>query len=220
MKLTGLPAENHTFIAGMDLVAGPPYYPRKPMRKWDLTRHPMWLNFSQPTLLNLNTDWEKKKYLAVVTTDSTYESWIELLIEGGRPEKAPPGSFVPAAHPIHLHGHDFALLDQSSSGYDPVEAAKRIKRDNPPRRDVALLPSNGYLIIAFKADNPGVWLTHCHIAWHASSGLALQILENKDEIHFGHQTLRSMRKTCQKWAQWYKRQQAKLHEPLQEDSGI
>jgi hypothetical protein len=119
-----------------------------------------------------------------------------------------------------LHGHDFALLDQSSSAYDPEEAAKRIKRDNPPRRDVALLPKNGYLIIAFRADNPGVWLMHCHIAWHASSGLALQILENKDEIHFNHHTLRSMEETCKKWDCWYKKQQAKLTEPLQDDSGI
>jgi hypothetical protein len=50
---------------------------------------------------------------------------------------------------------------------------------NPPRRDVVLMPVNGFIIIAFKADNPGSWLMHCHIAYHASGGLALQILERQ-----------------------------------------
>jgi hypothetical protein len=34
-------------------------------------------------------------------------------------------------------------------------------------------------MIAFKADNPGNWLMHCHIAGHASFGLGAQILERK-----------------------------------------
>lgn len=31
------------------------------------------------------------------------------------------------------------------------------------RRDVASLPGGGYLVLAFKTDNPGSWLMHCHI---------------------------------------------------------
>lgn len=50
---------------------------------------------------------------------------------------------------------------------------------NPPRRDVVYLPEFGYVIIAFKADNPGGWLIHCHIARHASNGLAMQVLEDR-----------------------------------------
>jgi hypothetical protein len=50
---------------------------------------------------------------------------------------------------------------------------------NPARRDVVLLPTDGYVIIAFKADNPGNWLMHCHIAGHASFGLGAQILERQ-----------------------------------------
>ncbi len=52
--------------------------------------------------------------------------------------------------------------------------------DNPTRRDVAVLPANGYLAIAFQLDNPGTWLAHCHIAWHASGGLALQFVESSE----------------------------------------
>ena len=36
-------------------------------------------------------------------------------------------------------------------------------------------------MIAFKADNPGTWLVHCHIAFHAAFGLALQILERQQD---------------------------------------
>ena len=42
-----------------------------------------------------------------------------------------------------------------------------------------LLPTNGYVVIAFKTDKPGIWLVHCHIAYHASMGLELQILERQ-----------------------------------------
>ncbi len=74
-------------------------------------------------------------------------------------------------HPIHLHGSDFVILAQNRSTYDPVESPKYFKFNNPARRDVAMLPGGGYLALAFKPDNPGAWLMHCHIAWHASSGI-------------------------------------------------
>jgi FtsP/CotA-like multicopper oxidase with cupredoxin domain len=68
---------------------------------------------------------------------------------------------------IHLHGHDFAILAQGTNYSALVANNITMNFQNPPRRDVALLPAapglGGYLIIAFKADNPGVWLVHCHI---------------------------------------------------------
>jgi hypothetical protein len=38
-------------------------------------------------------------------------------------------------------------------------------------------------MIAFKADNPGNWLMHCHIAAHASFGLGAQILERQADAN-------------------------------------
>lgn len=35
--------------------------------------------------------------------------------------------------------------------------------ENPTRRDVAMLPADGWLVLAFEANNPGAWLMHCHI---------------------------------------------------------
>ncbi|RPB20392.1 hypothetical protein L211DRAFT_745684, partial [Terfezia boudieri ATCC MYA-4762] len=85
------------------------------------------------------------------------------------------------AHPIHLHGHDFVILAQSS---DPFIYGHSYELDlvNPTRRDVVIVPANGFVIIAFKTDNPGTWLMHCHIAWHSSAGLVLQWVERPSEI--------------------------------------
>lgn len=123
---------------------------------------------------------------------------------------------------MHLHGHDFALLAQ---GADSAELSNvTLKFDNPPRRDVALLPSGGYLVIAFKADNPGSWLLHCHIAWHASSGLALQIMERQDDLRnmMTDQRLAETRRVCRKWDEWYAnpKNRWEANAPFQDDSGI
>lgn len=58
------------------------------------------------------------------------------------------------AHPIHLHGHDFWVL---AAGYGNVTTADlQLNVTNAPRRDVAMVPGDGYLVIAFVTDNPGV----------------------------------------------------------------
>ncbi len=45
-----------------------------------------------------------------------------------------------------------------------------------------MLPSFGWVVVAFQTDNPGAWLMHCHIAWHVSQGLAVDFLEEADQI--------------------------------------
>ncbi|KAG9198494.1 hypothetical protein G6514_009926 [Epicoccum nigrum] len=82
-------------------------------------------------------------------------------------------------HPIHLHGHDFSVLAQGSGTYSDSVS---LNLSNPPRRDTAMLPASGYLVLAFETDNPGAWLMHCHIGWHTSEGFALQFVERYDEI--------------------------------------
>lgn len=76
----------------------------------------------------------------------------------------------PVTHPLHWHGMDVVLLSQKNTTFDPATSYETFNFVNPPRRDVVLLPAGGYIAIAFKPDNPGAWLMHCHIAWHASAG--------------------------------------------------
>ncbi|KAI4183020.1 MAG: hypothetical protein L6R41_005651 [Letrouitia leprolyta] len=133
----------------------------------------------------------------------TDNDWIYMVLTGD-PKSAGSTS---GAHPIHLHGHDFAILQQTeNANYDPKNL--NLKLDNPPRRDVVLLPQDGFVVIAFKSDNPGAWIMHCHIAFHASFGLALQIMERQtDAINIwpsiaNSNALKAARKTCDQWNTW------------------
>lgn len=51
----------------------------------------------------------------------------------------------------------------------------RLKRRllRAPQKDTVTVPDGGYTIIRFVADNPGYWLFHCHIEFHAEIGMAL-----------------------------------------------
>lgn len=43
-----------------------------------------------------------------------------------------------------------------------------------------------------------VWLTHCHIAWHTSEGLAVQMVERQSEIA-GLIDSDELNDTCDAW---------------------
>jgi len=81
---------------------------------------------------------------------------------------------------MHLHGHDFAILGQGTGVFSGSTSNLNFK--DPMRRDVVQLVAQGWTVIAFKTDNPGAWLLHCHIAWHVSGGLSLQFLERPADI--------------------------------------
>jgi iron transport multicopper oxidase len=98
------------------------------------------------------------------------------------------------SHPFHLHGHQFQVIERFPSygehfydyadgepvTYDPSNHASFPKY--PARRDTLVLPPQGYFVVRFVADTPGVWLFHCHIDWHLSQGLALTLIEAPEQI--------------------------------------
>jgi hypothetical protein len=53
-----------------------------------------------------------------------------------------------------LHGHDFWVLAQGTGTYDADTVT--LTTTNIPRRDVAMLPASGYLVLAHYIDNPSV----------------------------------------------------------------
>ncbi|KAH8882067.1 putative extracellular dihydrogeodin oxidase/laccase [Thozetella sp. PMI_491] len=115
-------------------------------------------------------------------------------------------------HPMHMHGHDFWILGQGSGTFDA--STVNLTLTNAPRRDVVLLPGDGYVVIAFYTDNPGAWLMHCHIAWHTTEGLAIQILERESEIAALLDSS-SLDSTCSAWATY-----TEADDIVQTDSGI
>ncbi len=60
-------------------------------------------------------------------------------------------------HAMHLHGHHFRLVSQDGTLGN--------------WRDTVLVNPGETRQIALKADNPGVWLLHCHMLGHAASGM-------------------------------------------------
>jgi len=57
------------------------------------------------------------------------------------------------------------------------------------------------MVVQIQQDNPGVWPFHCHIAWHVSGGLYMNMLERPDDI----ERLRIPGKnaeTCATWGSW------------------
>ncbi|TKA51718.1 hypothetical protein B0A49_08949 [Cryomyces minteri] len=84
-------------------------------------------------------------------------------------------------HPWHLHGHNFQVIARSgeNAGTYPGNAAAPAI---PMRRDVVMVRKGGYVVIRYRADNPGVWLFHCHIEWHVEAGLSATIVESPMEL--------------------------------------
>ena len=60
-------------------------------------------------------------------------------------------------HPVHLHGHTFAL---DSTG---------------ARKDTVIVLPGQTVPVTFDADNPGRWMLHCHNAYHAEAGMMTQL---------------------------------------------
>lgn len=56
-------------------------------------------------------------------------------------------------HPVHLHGHTFAVAD------------------NGVRKDTVLVRPRQRMLLDFDADNPGQWVAHCHNIYHAEAGM-------------------------------------------------
>jgi len=90
-------------------------------------------------------------------------------------------------HPMHLHGHDYHILAEGFGEWDGVVT----NPENTLRRDVHQMQNArnttgtvepSYLVLQFVQDNPGAWPLHCHLAWHVSGGLFMQILERPEDI--------------------------------------
>lgn len=170
---------------------------------------PFWIEFANPTLLNLNAAPKDPYYNVLQYSSRDRDGFIYMVIDGALLPTTTAadvnGSFIipPIAHPMHWHGSDVVILGQSNKPFDPATSPKTWRFNNPPRRDTVTMPNGGYVAVAFKPDNPGVWLVHCHIAWHASAGLALQMIIQDDPKHIynvlGQSAVNNLREGCKSW---------------------
>ncbi|KAI5919516.1 multicopper oxidase-domain-containing protein [Camillea tinctor] len=96
------------------------------------------------------------------------------------------------AHPFHLHGYAPWVLAAGHGyfpGYEALGLAppgstvpEKEKVDNPLRRDTVTAEGFGWVLLRFVADNPGVWLLHCHVTWHSEAGMGMLLLTRFEDI--------------------------------------
>ena len=70
------------------------------------------------------------------------------------------------AHPMHLHGHHAVVLSRDG---EPATGS-------PWWVDSLEVGVGETYEIAFLADNPGIWMDHCHNLPHAAEGLVAHLM--------------------------------------------
>ncbi|KAG7381110.1 ferroxidase fet3 [Phytophthora boehmeriae] len=97
-------------------------------------------------------------------------------------------------HPFHMHTHAPWVVGSGTASLDDIQNWNLpLKLQGPMKRDVYTVPpcdtddsgactNHGYVVLRFTADNPGVWVMHCHIDWHLDAGLVMVFVEGEEEL--------------------------------------
>ncbi|KAK4448793.1 laccase [Podospora aff. communis PSN243] len=163
---------------------------------WKVNDRDMNITWDEPTLEYLakgRMDFPERYSVFQVPEANQWAFWV---VENG----------------LGVPGHDFLILGRSPAVANPFAIPVRRYNDatdratlnfnNPTRRDTTMLPGNGWVVVAFRTDNPGAWLFHCHIAWHVSQGLSVQFLERVQEIP-GSVSIGDIEPVCEQWTAYY-----------------
>ncbi|KAE8421217.1 multicopper oxidase-domain-containing protein [Aspergillus pseudocaelatus] len=154
-----------------------------------------WKPQSDPPAPLIGLPRERWDYNQLAFSTGPEAVWVDLVVN----------NLDEGPHPFHLHGHHFYILtvQQSSYGWgsydpfiDPYPPGLEPDPNSDPEtqhstqegpsfqpydlsratlRDTVQIPSRGYAVLRFRADNPGVWLFHCHILWHSATGMAMLV---------------------------------------------
>ncbi|XP_075518772.1 laccase-14-like [Primulina tabacum] len=95
-----------------------------------------------------------------------YNSTVELVFQG-------TNSVAGIDHPMHLHGHSFYVVGWGFGNFDKDKDPLNYNLVDPPFQNTIAVPRNGWTTIRFRANNPGVWLMHCHLERHISWGMEM-----------------------------------------------
>ncbi|XP_021844771.1 LOW QUALITY PROTEIN: laccase-7-like [Spinacia oleracea] len=79
-------------------------------------------------------------------------------------------------HPMHIHCFNFQVLAQGFGNYNPSVDRQKFNLVNPQIRNTVAVPTGGWSVIRFRANNPGVWILHCHLDVHLTWGLAMAFI--------------------------------------------
>ncbi|GHO81767.1 hypothetical protein KSD_95380 [Ktedonobacter sp. SOSP1-85] len=109
--------------------------------------------FNGQFLMTYTINGQTMPHISPITVSSGQLIKIRIVDESGDP------------HPIHIHGHTFTVL--SRNGH-PLTGS-------PVHLDTILVQPHESYEVAFRADNPGLWMDHCHNLNHAAHGMSMMI---------------------------------------------
>lgn len=98
------------------------------------------------------------------------------------------GSYNPFEDSVPPGMNEVQNRDTDSSPVQPYDMSR------VALRDTVNIPSRGYAVLRFRADNPGIWLFHCHVLWHHATGMAMLIDVGDSAETYVHD--RSLQRVC------------------------
>ncbi|PIN25286.1 Multicopper oxidase [Handroanthus impetiginosus] len=98
-----------------------------------------------------------------------YNSVVEIVFQG-------TNLVAGIYHPMHLHGYSFYVVGSGSGNFDKDRDPLNYNLVDPPFQNTIVVPVSGWTAIRFKANNPGVWLMHCHLERHTTWGMEMAFI--------------------------------------------
>lgn len=89
--------------------------------------------------------------------DATFQKLDPLLVGQGERVRLEFVNQTTMFHPMHVHGHTFAVTDTGA------------------RKDTVIVVPKQTVAVEFDATNPGQWMTHCHNIYHAETGMMITL---------------------------------------------
>ncbi|MDR6121657.1 FtsP/CotA-like multicopper oxidase with cupredoxin domain [Bacillus sp. SLBN-46] len=115
--------------------------------------------------MDLNTEMNNKGMVYTINGKAFPETENINVKKGDLVKVTLKNSSKNADHPMHLHGHTFQVLSKNGK---PLSGS-------PILKDTLNLKPGDEYEVAFKADNPGDWMFHCHDLHHASAGMVTEL---------------------------------------------
>ncbi|MFI5592422.1 multicopper oxidase domain-containing protein [Amycolatopsis sp. NPDC051758] len=104
-------------------------------------------------------------YVSSLINGRLYPAVPALEVSRGDRVKMRIASRSTVEHPFHLHGHRVRVLSRNG---DPVTGS-------PWFTDTLNIGTGEVYEVEFLADNPGVWMDHCHNFRHGANGMILHL---------------------------------------------
>jgi hypothetical protein len=118
--------------------------------------------------------WDANQLVPFIRYRARKPLWVDIIIN----------NLDDDSHPFHLHGYSFYVVashhtERGWGSYSPyaktgdASIRPQINRAGPLKKDTVNVPSKGYVVLRFEADNPGIWMFHCHVLFHMASGMTM-----------------------------------------------